>query len=96
MPQVKSLVKKDNLRIDTFAVGATDRVMLASKNTMRWKLRITSPSRLFVGLDRAVESDSAYLLASMAELRVEMYKGEIWCLSPSGTRTVYVYEESKE
>jgi len=90
------MVKKDNLRIDKFSVGATDRVKLADRNPMRWKLRITSPSRLYVGLDRAVESDSSYLLASMAELKIEMYKGEVWGLSPSGTLSVYVYEESKE
>ena len=92
------MVVKDNLRIETVSVGTTDRVKLAERNPKRWKLRIVTDSTngLYIGFDRAVESGSAYFLPENEEIKVEMFKGEIWGLSPTGTATVYIYEESKE
>jgi hypothetical protein len=89
---------KENLRVNAYAVGATTALQIAGVNRKRWKLRITARASagILIGPDRNVDWTTAFFIPDKTQHRVEVWKGEVWALTPSSTGRVYVWEESQE
>lgn len=93
------MVKRGNLRIEKYTdISATVPTKIADENPQRWKMRIKTDTAagFYIGVDEAVNSDTAYWLDTLEELRVEKYKGPVWALAHTTSANVFVYEESEE